>query len=595
MMKSIPIPILLVLLFFSTTAYSQINVEDSLSIILKNDTLAPESRFVNAYNLMYFNSSPEEAETLGMKILYPFVQKNLEKQSEQLAHLARLQLLVGFCYRERGGDDRDEKERIFIEKALQTALKSEDNAICARCYYAGANMEFKRGDMKKAHEYLYQAISYYDKMEMYTKSSEMLYLIVSSFYDIKDTDGMQRVLQQMEEYLEKDASKQSLYQYNSVRYYCLELLLEKEKSDKGTIDYLRGDSILLYAKNNIDLVENYLDELSPFWMHGYAYYCMAKALDNYYPEQNHSIFLYLDKAVELFEKESFSRINEANSAIEFQILINIVRAKALFREGKMQNAYKIMNEALSALDELKNFKNLNTERIWAYQFMVDYYEKMNHPAEALKYQKLLREYESLIYESEKIQAINNMAAKYETEKKEIRIQTLIRENETARRILGLTVGLSLALLIAAVFIILSNRLRQKNVEQQLYETALLAELRQNELEKMQNLKKQLEENPVENTIEKIAQWVSTSLIEKEDKKSYLERLSKIDSNLLENAYQSSQVKITGMDMKYIICFAADIDAKDISLLFNIEPASVHTVLYRIKKKFPKEDTFRMIL
>ena len=65
--------------------------------------------------------------------------------------------------------------------------------------------------------------------------------------------------------------------------------------------------------------------------------------------------------------------------------------------------------------------------------------------------------------------------------------------------------------------------------------------------------------------------------------------------MFENAYQTSKTKITGMDMKYLICFAADIDAKDISLLFNIEPASVHTVRYRIRKKFAKEDVFRMIL
>ena len=591
-MKSLQIHILLALcLFFSPAAYSQIIVKDSLQIILNNDTIEPETRFISAYNLMYFNSSPEEAETLGMKVVYPFVQRRWEKQSEQLAHLARLQLLVGFCYRERGGDDRDEKERIFIEKALQTALKSEDNATCARCYYASGNMEFKRGDVKQAHEYLYQAIRYYDKMEMYTKASEMLFVIVSSLYDIKDTDGMHKVVLQMEEYLEKDASKQSLYQYNLILYYYLELLLEKEKSDKGTIDYLRVDSVMLSVKNNIYLVENHLDELSPYWMHGYAYYCMAKALDNYYPEQNYSIFLYLDKAIELFEKESFSRMNEANSAIEFQILINIVRAKALSREGKIQSADKIMHETLSLLDDLKNYKNLNIERIWIYQLLAEHYEKMNRPVDALKYHKLLREYESMMYESEKVQAISNMAAKYETEKKEIRIQTLLQEYKAARRSLWLIIGLSLTLLITLFLLILSSRLKRKNVEQQLYETALLAELRQNEL----NKKQQLAQNPVKNTIEKMAQLVSASLIEKEDKKIYLERLSKMDSKLFENAYQNSKLKITGMDMKYIICFAANIDVKDICLLFHIEPASVHTVRYRIKKKFAKDDTIRIIL
>ena len=594
-MKSTPIYIIFTFLFFSTAIYSQINVKDSLQIILANDTIEPEIRFRNAYNLMFYNSSPEEAEILGRKIVYPFVQTTWKSRSEHLSHLARLHLLTGLCYRERGGDDRNEKERLFVEKALETALKSEDNEICARCYMSCGFIEMKRGDVKRGNEYLYQAITFYDKMEQYVKSSEMLYVIVSNFFDIKDVDGMKRVLLQMEEYLEKDNSKQSQYQYNVLKKSYFEILLEKEKKNKGTIDSRFVDSTMVYIKKIIYLAENHLSELSPYWMHGYAYYYMAKGFDDYYPEQTDSIFFYLDKAHDMMEKESFSRMVEANSATELKIFLNTMRVNALSREGRTEEAYKVMSEALSMLDELKNYQNLNELRYRAYQFMADYYEKINRFDEALKYQKLLRENESKRYESEKIQAINDMSAKYETEKKEIRIQTLIRENETARRILWLIIGLSLALLTTAGLIILSNRLKRKNAEQRLYETALLAELRQNELEKIQHLKKQLDENPVKNTIEKIAQGISASLMDKEDKKAYLERLSKIDFGLLESAYQSSKMKITGMDMKYIICFAADIDVKDISLLFNIEPASVHTVRYRIKKKFPENDTFRMIL
>ena len=594
-MKQIKIPIIFAFLLLSAAIYSQINVTDSIQVILTNDTVKPETRFRNAYNLMYYNSSPQEAEMLGTKIVYPFVQKMWKSKSEHLSHLARLHLLVSFCYRERGGDDRNQKEHFFAEKALELAIKSENDTVCATCCTACGYMEMKRGNMKRGNEYLYQAIIYYDKIEQYVKSSEMLYVIVSNFFDIKDTDGMKRVLQQMEEYLEKDNSKQSQYQYNVLKKSYFEILLEKEKKNKGMIDYRLVDSTMVYIKKNIYLVENNLSELSPYWMHGYAYYYMAKGFDDYYPEQTDAVFFYLEKAFEMFEKESFSRNVEANSAMEFKIYVGIVRSNALAREGKTQEAYNVMNDVLKSLDELKNYNTFDEPRRKVYQFMADYYEKINRPAEALKYWKLLRESEAKQYESEKIQAINDMSAKYETEKKEIRIQTLIRENKTARRILWLVIGLSLALLTAGIFIIISTRLKRKNAEQQLYETALLAELRQDELEKIQNIQQQLEQNPVENTIEKIAQLVTASIIEKEDKKVYLNNLTKIDSKLLENAYQTSEVKITAMDMKYIICFAADIDAKDISLLFNIEQASVHTVRYRIKKKFAKEDTFRVIL
>ncbi|MCL2329592.1 MAG: hypothetical protein FWC39_13920, partial [Bacteroidetes bacterium] len=145
-----------------------------------------------------------------------------------------------------------------------------------------------------------------------------------------------------------------------------------------------------------------------------------------------------------------------------------------------------------------------------------------------------------------------------------------------------------------LFIILWSRLNRKNAEQQLYEMALEAELRQNELEKMQKFQQQVEQNLVKNSIEKITGLVENSKIEEDAKKAYIERLSKIDVQLLENAYKTAKAKITGMDMKYIICFFAEIDTKDIRLLFNIEAESVNTVRYRIKKKFAKENTFRTI-
>jgi hypothetical protein len=281
--------------------------------------------------------------------------------------------------------------------------------------------------------------------------------------------------------------------------------------------------------------------------------------------------------------------------MEMKIYIHQLRAQTLFQQGKTQEAYRFMNESLNLLNKLKGYQTLDEQRYTAYLFMADYYENRNRPAEALKYQKLLRESEAQRYDSEKVQALNEMSVKYETEKKEIRIQTLVKEYKAAQRTLWMTIGLSLTLLAAFLLIVLSSRLKRKNVEQRLYETALLAELRQNELEKIQNLQQQIEQQPVKNAIEKIIWLIEKSIIEKDTKKAYLERLSKIDAKLLEQAYQTAKVKITGMDMKYIICFSTDIDVRDISLLFNIEPASVHTVRYRIKKKFSKEDTFRAIL
>ena len=112
---------------------------------------------------------------------------------------------------------------------------------------------------------------------------------------------------------------------------------------------------------------------------------------------------------------------------------------------------------------------------------------------------------------------------------------------------------------------------------------------------MRKVKQQSEHLPIKYAIEKIDRLVSDSLLESENKRVYLSRLSKIDAKLLEHVCQTSEAKLTGMDMKYIICFSADMNVKDISLLFNVEPASVRTVRYRIRKKFSEKDIFRVIL
>ncbi|MCL2028656.1 MAG: hypothetical protein FWG79_09280, partial [Bacteroidales bacterium] len=565
--------------------------------LLNDQTFDSTARWNHAYTIISQHCSPEEAEQLAMTVVFPFVQRTWAEQSRQLGYLSWLNQLISFKHRDRGGDDKDEKERYFAEKALEIALESGLDVVIASCYHGCAFIELRHGDVKRAHENLYQAIIHYDKRGLYTNCSEMLYVIVSNFFEIKDTDGMGKVLQQMKEYLEKDESKQSLYQYNVIKHSYFGLLLENAKKNEGlqSVDYRLVDSVLVYVRENIYLVENYFEQLSSNWIQAYAYYFLAKTFDDYFPEQTDTIFLYLDKAFDLFEKVGRSRVQEPRALKEFQIYVLTVRANALSRKGNTQEAYRTMREALVLHNDLKDYQNLGEQRSKAYQFMADYYEKANRPADALRYQKLLRESEAERYESEKIRAINEMSVKFETEKKETRIQTLLRENQTARRILWLTLALSLTLLMTALLVILSSRLKRKNVEQRLYETALLAELRQSELEQIHSTKQQLEQYPVKNTIDTIAQQISAALIDRDTKAAYLDRLSKIDCQLLEHAYQTSKVKLTGMDIKYIICFSANIDVKDISLLFNIEPASVHTVRYRIRRKFAKGDGVLMMI
>jgi hypothetical protein len=354
---------------------------------------------------------------------------------------------------------------------------------------------------------------------------------------------------------------------------------------------------------------------------------LAKGLDDYCPAQTDSILFYLDKALDMRKKETYARTIESATDVEFRALVAVIRAQSLSRNGKTEAAYKAMSEAIVLLDQLKGSKNTSVHRELAYKFMVDYYEKANRPTEALKYQKLLAESEAQRYENERVQAISALSIKYETEKKEEKIARLAKQNQTAKEILILTSSLIAALLIALLSFISFYRLRKKRLEQSIYEKVLLTELKDNELEhnikqkecllqqyndlellsehneqmaqaykdELKRIKQQLEQKPTKAMISKLAEWISKSVMEKTTKNAYIKQLSELDIDMLEQGYLATDEKITNIDMKYIICFAIDMDTKDMCLLFNVEPNSIHTVRYRIKKKFSNKNTFKFLM
>ena len=169
----------------------------------------------------------------------------------------------------------------------------------------------------------------------------------------------------------------------------------------------------------------------------------------------------------------------------------------------------------------------------------------------------------------------------------------------ARIILILTISLITLLLIGLFVLYHFYKLRKKNFELAIYESALLAELKHTELKQnmkgKEQYKLQLEQKPTKIMIEKLKDWISESCMEKTKKSAYIQQIYDLDIDMLEIGYHTANEKISNMDMKYIICFAIDMEVKDMSLLFNVEPASIRSVRYRIKKKFGEKNTFRFLM
>ena len=112
-------------------------------------------------------------------------------------------------------------------------------------------------------------------------------------------------------------------------------------------------------------------------------------------------------------------------------------------------------------------------------------------------------------------------------------------------------------------------------------------MKHNELE---DIKRGLQTSSTQLIVKQVVQRIDESIIEQEKKKRYEDALLRLDMEVFDKAFIMEKDNLSNMDTKYILCFAADIDTADIALVFNVEPASVRTVRYRIKKKINKESS-----
>ena len=562
--------------------------------------------------------SPFEEAFLSLNdILLPFVDKNIKDKRQLNRAKALIYLDIGVLYECRGepGDYAICKE--YAKKAVESADISENDDTRALVYRYYGYVQSTTGSVQLAHKYFYQAIDLYEQLDNYADLFLCYYYIAENQVQTLDNEGMFKIIKQMQAILEKPSLGKNpllLFRYYSIVSAYHSILFEHHPE---TIEY--ADTMFKTNLKIIELLENHREEVNRKDI-AFDYYNMASSYNDVYPEKVDSIFYFLDKAL---------AITYGNRSVDMELeaCVYIEYAKQRYKQKKYEQAEKDILHALSILDQFIDNNSVILEVDKAYRFIVELYETLNRPVEALKYHKLFMESEQRRYKNEKIAAMTEMLVKYEAEKKEEQVERLKERNETAKKINFLTVSLTIVMLIVLIAIIRLNRLRRKNYELSIYETALLAELKQSELEQnrkekeqlqqqyadmktqadqtkqeallnrteLTRIKQQLEQKPTKAMIGKLCEWLSEIYMEKSKKDAYIKQLSELDVEMLEQGYFSADEKISNMDMKYIVCFAIDMPVKDMSLLFNVEPASIRSVRYRIKKKFGKKNTFKFLM
>ena len=611
---------ILILFLLPLHAFAEETLEQKVRNILNDKSIAePYDRWKVAYDsigLNYRNLSYEEAMLLYTDILLPFADKEVRNTNLRYQAQACIYRQISHTYKSKGQEEDQAQSDLTLKKAIEYAELSANDTIIADFYEQYAQRQIQNGSVQLAHDYLYKAIKLYESIEQYNKISMCLYSIAINLLQTRDIAALRKVIEQMQQNIENQSSTTALYSLYAVQSAYYSILTEDFPENAAF-----KDSSLWVSQNKIHLIENRRDELSKRIVFAWDYYNMAFFYEKVYPDSYDSVYYFLNKA--LVETEGRSK----NTIIEVEISVYTLYAELHFKQKNYEQAEKDMLHALSLLEQVQDNNTVVVEFSETYKFLAKYYETVNRPAEALKYHKLLLENEAKRYDSDKIAAMDDMLVKYETEKKEVQIETLTKEKQAAHRILLLTVSLIAMLLIALLIFIRFYQLRRKNLQQSIYEAALLAELKQNELEQnlqekerlqkqydrlekqaarnkekaesynaeLTHIKQQLEQKPTKAMADKLSDWVSKSPMRRTNKDNYLRQLSELDVEMLERGFLSARDKISNMDMKYIICFAIDMEVQDMSLLFNVEPASIYTVRYRIKKKFGGGGGFRFLI
>lgn len=183
------------------------------------------------------------------------------------------------------------------------------------------------------------------------------------------------------------------------------------------------------------------------------------------------------------------------------------------------------------------------------------------------------------------------------------MQNLKEREEQRTVILRLLIGSLVAAVVILVFVVWIYILHRRRLQDRLYQSALESEMNLQELETVKSqysdLKDSLESRQVlrnfEVAVEKMKSVVMAARLDPAVRDEYIQKLSTLNLVAFERQFSTSISRMTQMDIKYILCFYLEFEARDIATIFSVEPASVYTVRYRLRKKFRDNPSFQFLM
>ena len=427
--------------------------------------------------------------------------------------------------------------------------------------------DIDKGRAADAQKKLIQAYGLFVEEENWDMASMCLYERAIDYMNIGDLVNMSVQCRELKSLYELYPSTMVAYNYHSVAsgYY----------SYVDSIDFAIEHG--WGAIDALELIDNPAAyNIVPVW----SYYNMAFFYDVYFhPSMVDSVRHYLVRA-------RASIVDSRTRKDSLEALISIVDLEAWqeYYEKDYAEAESMMAYVLELIDTVAQTSpnTVVTERGEAYKFMAMIHEEQGHWRRALAYQQKLLENNELRYDEDKRRVLQEVQTQYEVEKQQLEMDKLAAENSRGRWLL-VALWLLLLLLVIGYWLLVMGR---RNAEAKLYEAALEAD---NMRQTINSLEAQTDIEPLRLLVDGLVQQLQEGK-EHSYTQSALESLHELDLGHIQ-VLLSHGKKITTMDKRYILCFAAGMSVEDIADFMCLEPASVYTVRYRLRKKFGSEYPF----
>ena len=447
------------------------------------------------------------------------------------------------------------------------ACANEENMFDPYALRQEALHDFDHGKVADAQKKLIQAQDLFVEAQNWDMVSMCLYERAIDYMNVGDLENMATQKKELQYLYETKNSAIVAYNYHSVAsgYYSYVDSIEL------AIQHGWG---AIHALEQID--DPYAYNIVPVW----SYYNIAFFYDMYFdPPQVDSVRYYLARSREVLKDSRTWK-----ESIEGLISVVDLEAWQEYYEKDYFQAEQMMLEVIAMIDTVAKVSpnTVITERGEAYKFLSMIYEEQGKWQKALDYKQKLIENNDLRYDVDKRRVLQDIQTKYEVEKQTLQMEKLAAENKSNRWIM---VALWL-LLVAMVLCYWLLEMRRKNIEAKLYEAALEAD---NMRQTINTLESKTDVDPLMILVDELVEQLLNGR-----KRAYVEsavtHLRNLDLNHIQSLLSHAK-KLTTMDKRYILCFAAGMTVENIADLMSLEPASVYTVRYRLRKKFSSEYPF----